>query len=99
MGGLDRPCSPSGGCRDGKSLAGGLRAVIAVMWRRLGQGPVPLVQIAGLGRPLLWVHRAARLVRAGHRAAPAAGADRLAAALAYLIDGGVVVHGGRSCYR
>src|SRR5215469_871757 len=94
-----RPSWLSGGCRDGKSLAGGLRAVIAGMRRRLGQGPVPLVQIAGLGRTLHWVHRAARLVRAEHRTAPAAGADRLAAALACLMDGGVVAHGGRSSYR
>jgi len=69
------------------------------MWRRLGQGPLPLVQIAGLGRTLHWVHRAARLVRAEHRTAPTACADRLAAALAYLMDGGVVVHSDRSSYR
>jgi hypothetical protein len=37
----------------------------------LSQGHLPLVQIASIGRLLQWVHRAGRLVRAEHRAAPA----------------------------
>jgi hypothetical protein len=40
-------------------------------WRLLSQGYLPLVQIAGIGRALLWVHRADRLAGAEHRTAPA----------------------------
>ena len=68
-------------------------------WRRLWQRHLPLVQVAGVGRALQWVHRAGRLVRAEHRAAPTAWADRLRAALAHLVGGGVVVHGDRFPHR
>jgi ORF 12 gene product N-terminal len=50
--------------------AGGV--TIAGMWRRLWQGHVPLVQIAGLSRALHWIHGVGRLVRAEHRTAPTA---------------------------
>jgi hypothetical protein len=55
-----------------KRLAGRRRGVTAGMWRRLSQGHLPLVQIASIGRALERVHRAGRLVRAEHPAAPAA---------------------------
>ena len=61
-------------------------------WRCLWQRHLPLVQIASIGRALQWVHRAGRLVRAEHRTAPTAWADRLDAALTHLVDCGVVVH-------
>jgi hypothetical protein len=55
-----------------KRLAGRRRGVTAGAWRRLSQGHLPLVQIAGIGRVLQWVRHAGRLVRAEHPTAPAA---------------------------
>ena len=49
-----------------------LRAEEPGAGRRLLQGHLPLVQIAGLGRALQCVHRSDRLAGAEHRAAPAA---------------------------
>lgn len=51
------------------------------------------MQIAGVRRLLQRVHRPGRLVRAEHGTAPAARAHRLHAALADLLNGGVVIHG------
>jgi len=53
------------------------------------------VQIGSIGRVLLRVHRAGCLADAEHRATPTPSADRLDAALAHLLDRGVVVRGGR----
>jgi len=66
---------------------------------RSPQGHLPLVQIGSFGRVLQRVHRAGCLVRAEHRTAPAARADRLDAALAQLLDGGAVLHGDQVSYR
>src|SRR5262249_61732901 len=83
------PARPPSGSSDtpmaGRSKAGGCR--------RLAQGHLPLVQIAGLCRALQRVGRSGRLVRAEPRTAPAAGADRLDAALAHLVNAGVMLHG------
>jgi hypothetical protein len=59
----------------------------------LRKGCVPFVQIARIRCLLKWVHGPCRLVRTEHQAAPATGAHRAEAALAQLLDCGVVIHG------